>query len=215
MKDEMHKVVAPIMNQATRWPFYVFMGGSMFCLLASAICHLFTCHSEKLAIFLMRIDYAGIATMIATSFFPPIYYVFQCEPIWQWIYLGMISTMGVITVGVLFAPSLQSGKYRPFRAMLFMSMGMSGIIPAMHGIVTNWNEPQCQVTIAYEGVMASCYAIGAIIYVVRIPERWRPGWFDLGGHSHNLFHIFVMGGAIAHYQAALLFIEWRDAKGCH
>jgi channel protein (hemolysin III family) len=218
MKEEMQRAVgrvARVQAAATRWPFYVFMGGSMFCLLSSAVCHLFTCHSQGLAILLMRVDYAGIATMIATSFYPPIYYVFQCEPVWQFIYLGTITAMGVASVGVLFAPALQSSKYRVFRTVLFMSMGLFGVFPAIHGVITNWNEPQCHATIAYEASMAAFYVLGGIIYAVRIPERWRPGWFDLACHSHSLFHIFVVAGAVAHYQAALLFIEWRDAKGCH
>lgn len=210
----MAKMMAPILKRTNRWPFFVFLGGSMFCLLASTICHLFTCHSKPLAIFLMRVDYAGIAAMIATSFFPPIYYIFQCTPIWQWIYLGTISTMAVITVCVLFAPSCQSGKYRPFRAFLFLSMGVSGLIPAIHAVTINWHEPMCPITLAHEAIMAGCYAIGTMFYVVRFPERWKPGVFDLGGHSHNIFHVFVIVGAYVHYRAALLFLEWRDHKGC-
>lgn len=214
MKAQVSKMMNPILKRTTRWPFFVFMGGSMFCLLASTVCHLFTCHSKPLAIFLMRVDFAGIAVMIATSFFPPIYYLFQCAPIWQWIYLGTISVMGMITVGTLFAPVCQSGKYRPFRALLFLSMGVSGVIPAIHAIVANWHEPMCGITVLHEVVMAGFYGIGTLLYVVRIPERWKPGVFDLGGHSHNLFHILVIAGAYTHYRAALLFLEWRDAKGC-
>lgn len=214
MKKDVSSMMAPMMKRATRWPFFVFMGGSMFCLLASTICHLFTCHSKPLAIFLMRVDYAGIATMIATSFFPPIYYVFQCEPIWQWIYLSTISSMGIITVGVLFAPALQDSKYRTFRALLFLSMGVSGLIPAIHGLMSNWNEPLRPILVLQEIGMAGCYCVGTMIYVVRVPERWKPGVFDLGGHSHNIFHVLVMGGAYFHYRAALLFLEWRDSKGC-
>lgn len=214
VKLEVTKMMDPMLKRTTRWPFFVFMGGSMCCLFASTICHLFTCHSKPLAIFLMRLDYAGIAVMIATSFFPPIYYVFQCTPIWQWIYLGTISLMAVITVGVLFSPACQSGKYRPFRALLFLSMGVSGLIPAVHAVMTNWHEPLCPITVAHEAIMAGFYAIGTMIYVVRIPERWKPGLFDLGGHSHNLFHMLVIAGAYTHYRAALLFLEWRDTKGC-
>lgn len=214
MKEQVAKVMGPVLQRTTRWPFFVFMGGSMFCLLASTVCHLFTCHSKPLAIFLMRVDYAGIAVMIATSFFPPIYYVFQCTPIWQWVYLGAISIMGMIMVGVLFAPVCQSGKYRPFRALLFLCMGVSGLIPAVHAVVTNWHEPLCAITVAHEAIMAGLYALGTMIYVVRIPERWKPGMFDLGGHSHNLFHLLVIAGAYTHYRAALLFLEWRDTRGC-
>ena len=162
----------------------------------------------------MRVDYAGIAVMIATSFFPPIYYVFQCTPIWQWVYLGTISTMATITVAVLFAPACQRGEYRAFRASIFLTMGVSGLIPAVHAVATNWDEPLCATTVAHEAVMAAFYAVGAMIYVVRVPERWKPGLFDLGGHSHNLFHILVIAGAYTHYRAALLFLEWRDSKAC-
>ncbi|MCO5598421.1 hypothetical protein L7F22_052516 [Adiantum nelumboides] len=214
MKERISRITDPVLQRTTRWPFFVFMGGSMFCLLASTVCHLFTCHSKPLAIFLMRVDYAGITIMIATSFFPPIYYVFQCTPIWQWVYLGTISVMGVITVGVLFAPVCQSGKYRPFRVLLFVSMGVSGLIPAVHAVVTNWHEPLCAVAVAHEATMAGFYALGAMIYVIRIPERWKPGKFDLGGHSHNLFHILVIAGAYTHYRATLLFLEWRDTRVC-
>ncbi|KAH7296250.1 hypothetical protein KP509_26G015600 [Ceratopteris richardii] len=207
-------MMGPMLRRSTRWPFFIFMGGSMFCLLASTVCHLFTCHSKPLAILLMRIDYTGIAVMIATSFFPPIYYIFQCTPIWQWVYLGTISTLALVAVIVLFAPVCQTPRYRPFRTSLFLSMGASGLIPAVHAVATNWHEPLCGLAVAHEASMAALYALGAMIYVIRIPERWKPGMFDLGGHSHNLFHVLVIAGAYVHYRAAILFLEWSDSKVC-
>nr|CAD1831817.1 unnamed protein product [Ananas comosus var. bracteatus] len=51
-------------------------------------------------------------------------------------------------------------------------------------------------------------------YVSRVPERWRPGRFDLAGHSHQIFHVFVIAGALAHYGAATIFLEFRDEVGC-
>ena len=53
----------------TRWPFYAFLGGAMFYLLASSTCHLFSCHSERLSNIMLRLDYAGIASLISTSFY--------------------------------------------------------------------------------------------------------------------------------------------------
>lgn len=199
---------------ATRWPFFVFLAGSMFCLLTSSTCHLFCCHSHRLNIFLSRLDYIGIAVMIVTSFFPPIYYIFQCEPHWQLTYLTAITVMGVFTVINLLSPHLSSGSNRTYRAMLFVAMGVSGVIPAVHATAVNWSEPRRPVTLAYEAAMAMSYLIGTFFYVSRIPERWKPGWFDLTGHSHQIFHVFVIGGALAHYGAALVFLEWRDSHGC-
>ncbi|XP_050215032.1 heptahelical transmembrane protein 1 [Mercurialis annua] len=203
-----------ITQPATRWPFYVFLGGSMFCLLSSSICHLFSCHSHNLNVLLLRIDYVGITTMIITSFFPPIYYIFQCDPLWQYVYLGGITSMGMFTIMTLLSPSLSSGKFRAFRALLFSSMGFFGIIPAIHATIVNWDNPNRDTILAYESAMALFYLTGTMFYVTRIPERLKPGWFDLAGHSHQIFHVFVVLGALAHYGATILFLEYRDRVGC-
>ncbi|KAK6156509.1 hypothetical protein DH2020_010757 [Rehmannia glutinosa] len=177
-------------------------------------CHLFCCHSRKLNTHLLRMDYVGITVMIITSFFPPIYYIFQCTPHWQIVYLTGITIMGTCTVITLLSPALSSGKCRSFRACLFVSMGLFGLVPAVHALVANWNDPHRNITLAYESAMALSYLIGTVFYVSRVPERWRPGWFDLAGHSHQIFHVFVVMGALAHYGAALIFLRYRSRMGC-
>lgn len=198
----------------TPWPFLVFLCGAMFCLFSSSTCHLFSCHSHHLNIQLFRLDYIGITVMIITSFFPPIYYIFQCSPLWQIVYLGGITTIGAFTIATLLSPMLSSGKFRSYRTLLFVAMGLFGLVPAIHAVIVKWNEPQRNITIAYELAMALSYLIGAVFYVSRIPERWRPGWFDLAGSSHQIFHVFVVMGALAHYGAALVFLDFHDRDGC-
>ncbi|XP_020237191.1 heptahelical transmembrane protein 1 [Cajanus cajan] len=197
-----------------RWPFFVFLGGSMFCLLSSSMCHLLCCHSRNLNLFLWRLDYVGIVVMIITSFFPQIYYIFLCEPHWQIIYLAGITAMGLFTIATMLSPTLSTSKYRAFRAMLFCSMGLFGIVPAIHACFVNWSNPRRNITLAYESGMALSYLTGTLFYVTRIPERWKPGWFDLAGHSHQIFHALVVAGALAHYAATLQMLEWRDSYGC-
>ncbi|GAB2232598.1 hypothetical protein Droror1_Dr00011639 [Drosera rotundifolia] len=199
---------------ATRWPFYVFLSGAMFCLFSSSICHLFCCHSYHLSMQLLRVDYFGINIMIITSFFPPIYYIFQCNPVWQLVYLSVISLMGLFTGITLFSPTLSSGDYRGFRTTLFVLMGIFGVVPAIHAVVLLWDNPRRNVTIACELLMGFFYLVGAAFYVSRIPERFKPGRFDIAGQSHQIFHVLVVMGALAHYCAALVFLEFRDAVGC-
>ncbi|XP_042489849.1 heptahelical transmembrane protein 1-like [Macadamia integrifolia] len=197
-----------------RWPFFVFLGGSMFCLLSSSICHLFLCHSQRLNLLLLRLDYIGITVMIITSFFPPIYYTFQCDSQWLFFYLTGITVLGILTVVTLLSPVLITGPFRPLRALLFSSMVLFGIFPAAHALVLHWNEPRHFIALVYEAAMALFYGIGTLFYVTRIPERWKPGMFDIVGQSHQMFHVFVIMGALAHYGAALLFIQWRNILGC-
>jgi adiponectin receptor len=94
-----------------RWPFFVFLAGAMFCLLCSSFCHLLSCHSHRLNLFLIRLDFVGIAVMIVTSFFPPIYYIFQCDPQWQIVYLTAISAFGLVTIYTLLDPHLSNARY--------------------------------------------------------------------------------------------------------
>ncbi|MBA0867720.1 hypothetical protein Goshw_003317 [Gossypium schwendimanii] len=206
-------VTLPV-TPVTRWPFYVFLGGSLFCLLSSSVCHLFSCHSHHLNLTLLRLDYAGITTMIITSFFPPIYYIFQCDPQWHFVYLGGITALGFFTILTLLSPTLSTSKFRAFRALLFTSMGLFGVVPGIHASIVNWSNPRRNVTLAYESAMAIFYLTGTMFYVTRIPERLKPGWFDIAGHSHQIFHILVVMGALAHYGASLVFLEWRDRNGC-
>ncbi|KAE8674324.1 Heptahelical transmembrane protein 1 [Hibiscus syriacus] len=201
-------------TSVTRWPFFVFLAGSMFCLLSSSICHLFSCHSQHLSRSLLRLDFTGITTMIIASFFPPIYYAFECDTKWHFIYLGGITVLGLCTIVTLLSPALSTKKFRGFRALLFSSMALFGIIPGIHAVIINWSNPHRDVTLDYELTMAMFYLTGTLFYVSRIPERFKPGWFDLADHNHQIFHVLVVMGALAHYGASLVLMGWRDGHSC-
>jgi adiponectin receptor len=159
-------------------------------------------------------DYAGISTLIAASFYPPVYYSFMCNPFLCKMYLAIITTMGIGTIGASLLPVFQSAEYRPFRAILFFTMGVSGIIPCVHKIFLYQDEPVAYQTLKMEIAMGIMYGVGALIYATRIPERWKPGTFDIIGNSHQLFHILVVAGAYTHYHGGLLYLKWRDVTGC-
>lgn len=192
-----------------RWPWFVFLAGGMGCLAFSTLSHLLACHSKPFNLFFWRLDYAGISLMIVCSFYAPIYYVFYCNPYIRTFYLTSISVFGVLAIITLLAPSLSSRHLRPYRASLFLCMGFSGVIPAVHTLATHYDHPHVVVALGYELLMAILYTTGAVFYVTRIPERWKPGAFDIAGHSHQIFHVFVVLGALAHTLATLLVMEFR------
>lgn len=88
-------------------------------------------------------------------------------------------------------------------------MGFLGVIPAAHAVVIHWDHPQIFVALGFELIMGVMYAAGAGFYVSRFPERWKPGAFDIAGHSHQIFHVFVVAGALAHSAATLVVLNWR------
>ncbi|XP_042493769.1 heptahelical transmembrane protein 4-like [Macadamia integrifolia] len=208
--DVANIMVRPI----TRWPFFAFLGGAMFCLLASSTCHLLSCHSKRLSYIMLRLDYAGIAALISTSFYPPVYYAFMCKPFFCNLYLGFITILGIATIMVSLLPVFQNPEFRYIRTSLFLGMGLSGLAPILHKLILFGNYPEALHTTGYEILMGIFYGIGALVYVTRIPERWKPGKFDIAGHSHQLFHVLVVAGAYTHYRASLVYLRWREQKGC-
>ncbi|XP_061347497.1 heptahelical transmembrane protein 2-like isoform X2 [Gastrolobium bilobum] len=191
-----------------RWPWFVFLAGGMGCLACSSLSHLLACHSKGFNLFFRRLDYAGISLMIVGSFFAPIYYAFYCNPYARLFYLTSISVLGVLAIITILAPSLSTPQFRPLRAYLFLCMGFSGVIPAAHAVALHWGQSHIFVAVGYELAMAILYAAGAGFYVARIPERWKPGAFDIAGHSHQIFHVFVVLGALAHSVATLVILDF-------
>ncbi|GKV20051.1 hypothetical protein SLEP1_g30226 [Rubroshorea leprosula] len=163
---ERTSIIPPLMVQPiTRWPFLAFLGGAMFCLLASSTCHLLACHSQRLSYIMLRIDYAGIAALISTSFFPPVYYSFMCKPFFRNRYLGSIITLGVLSVAISLLPVFQKPHFRSCRALLFFGMGISGIAPILHKLILFKDQPEALETTAYEVLMGTFYGTGALIYI--------------------------------------------------
>ncbi|KAK9109763.1 hypothetical protein Sjap_017823 [Stephania japonica] len=215
LKEDVANMIAPLLlRPITRWPFFAFLGGAMFCLLASSTCHLLSCHSERVAYIMLRLDYAGIAALISTSFYPPVYYSFMCNPFFCNLYLGFITILGIATVVVSLFPVFQNPEFRNIRASLFFGMGLSGVAPIIHKLILFRDQPEALHTTGYELLMGVFYGLGALVYATRIPERWKPGKFDIAGHSHQLFHVLVVAGAYTHYRAGLVYLKWRDLQGC-
>lgn len=215
MTDDLANMIAPLARRPiTRWPFFAFLGGTMFCLLASSTCHLLSCHSERLSDIMLKLDYAGIAALITTSVYPSVYYSFMCYPFFRNLYLISITILGIAAVVASLFPVFQKPEFRTIRAMLFTGMGLFGILPILHKVVLFWHQPEALHTTWYEVLMGAFYVLGALVYATRIPERWMPGKFDIAGHSHQLFHVLVVAGAYTHYHAGLVYLKWRDLEGC-
>lgn len=128
--------------------------------------------------------------------------------------LGFIIVLGFGTMLVSLLPVFQKPEYRSLRAGLFFGMDISGVAPILHKLVLYWNQPEALHTTSYEVLMGVFYGVGALVYALRVPERWMPGKFDIAGHSHNLFHVLVVAGAYTHYRAGLIYLKWRDQQGC-
>jgi adiponectin receptor len=214
LNSQLHSAMAPVLQYpATRWPVYVYFSGAMTCLLTSSVCHLLGCCSKHQSQWLWRLDYSGIYVLLVASFFPPVYYGFLCQPFWRNFYLISTTIFGLVVLVVSLAQTFQQAKYRPFRAGLFAGLGMYGVVPIAHLYVLHHDIYHVRLSLGLDVIMGAIYLTGALVYALRVPERWHPGRFDLVFNSHQIFHVAVVAAALVHYYAITVLVEWRDASG--
>lgn len=79
---------------------------------------------------------------------------------------------------------------------MFIALGLSGVIPAMHYMITDGvSEPANVAALGWLVLMAVLYISGAIIYAVRIPERIWPGKFDIWVGKIDFLNMLNGGGS--------------------
>ena len=63
---------------------------------------------------------------------------------------------------------------------VFITFGLSGIAPATHfGYVNGWQKSIDEAAIPWLILMGILYITGALLYAMRIPERFFPGKVDI------------------------------------
>ncbi|KAK9874277.1 hypothetical protein WA026_002629 [Henosepilachna vigintioctopunctata] len=180
--------------------FGAFFLGAILCLGLSTLFHTVCCHSQHIGKLFSKLDYCGISILIMGSFVPVLYYSFYCHFRPKAVYLTVVCALGLASIGVSLWDKFSESDFRHVRAGIFMTFGLSGIVPTIHfGMVEGWFNMVFQKALGWMILMALLYIIGATLYALRVPERFYPGKFDIWLHSHQIFHVFVLGGAFVHY----------------
>ncbi|KAI8624633.1 hemolysin-III channel protein Izh2 [Xylariaceae sp. FL1651] len=179
--------------------FACFLGGAALCLGMSATYHALSNHSEAVAKWGNKLDYSGIVCLIVGSYVPALYYGLFCRPVLMSMYLYGICLLGIGCGVVSWVEKFRTPLWRPYRAAMFVGLGVSGVVPVCHGLMIygyrSLNERMGLNWVLLQGVL---YIFGAFLYAVRWPERNSPGTFDIWGHSHQLFHILILLAAASH-----------------
>ncbi|KAF2818992.1 HlyIII-domain-containing protein [Ophiobolus disseminans] len=180
--------------------FACFFAGAIACLGMSATYHTISNHSHEVARFGNQLDYAGIVLLIWGSFVPVVFYGFQRDPELMRRYWAMITTLAACTSVVSTHSKFRTPALRPFRALMFVLMGLSAVFPVIHGIrIYGVEHMQVAAGLNYVVLQGILYILGAVIYAARIPEKWFSGKFDIWGSSHQIFHVLVVLAAATHF----------------
>ncbi|KAH8704463.1 hemolysin-III related-domain-containing protein [Phaeosphaeriaceae sp. PMI808] len=186
----LYAVLGPRYETASRedvYAFSCFFFGAMACLGMSATYHAISNHSHAVAVWGNQLDYVGIVGLI-----------------WgdrglMRRYWAMITTLAACTTVVSTHDKFRTPALRPFRALMFVLMGLSAVFPVLHGIqlygVAHLRNSIGLDWVVLQGVL---YITGAAMYAARVPEKWSPGKYDIWGSSHQIFHILVVLAATSH-----------------
>ncbi|KAJ5642776.1 hemolysin-III related-domain-containing protein [Penicillium lividum] len=181
-------------SKADTWVFGCFFLGAVLCLGISATFHAVQNHSSHIARIANQVDYIGIVLLIVGSFVP--------TPSLEGVYLSIsskITSLGLLCAAISATPQFRHPTWRPFRARMFISLGLSALFPVVHGVMKfGARQMNKQIGLFWVVLQGSLYIVGACIYAMRIPERLYPGQFDIWISSHQIFHIMVVLAIISH-----------------
>lgn len=114
------------------------------------------------------------------SFVPWLYYAFYCDALPKITYLVLIGMLGFSCIVVSLWDKFSTPQFRVVRAGMFIALGLSGLIPALHYILVFGSYKAFNVgALGWLILMAILYITGACLYAARIPERLFPGKFDI------------------------------------
>lgn len=198
--------------------FYQFALGATICLSMSSGFHTFKAHSMAICSFGNKLDYFGIVVLITSSLISIILFAFYDHPFYKYTFILIFMLMAMLCTNFTLNPSFSTPAYRPIRSTMFVLFGLSGLLPLAAGVhlygIQIAIDRSSAGWLALEGFS---YIFGAVIYALRVPERWthieedkatleenpKSGRFDIVGHSHQIFHFFVNLGLLSHWIALL------------
>ncbi|MBT3321240.1 MAG: hemolysin III family protein [Anaerolineae bacterium] len=158
---------------------------------ASATYHM-TISSPKVIEILRKVDHAAIYLLIAGTYTP--FCIIAFSGFWQWGLLSIIWSLAFIGVGIkvfiVRAPRwVNAGVYLIMGWLVITAIGeMVNTLPA--------------ISITWLIIGGIIYTLGAIVYITKKMD-FKPGIFGF----HEVWHIFVILAAVAHYISILVFIR--------
>lgn len=79
-----------------------------------------------------RFDYCGISLLITGSFVSWTYYAFYTDGVSRWLYLSVVSLIGLAIAVISLLEKFGSSEFRVCRAVTYAVFGVSAGLPVIH-----------------------------------------------------------------------------------
>ena len=161
-----------VLNYVPKWPLLIHSGAAMYCMLMSAIYHLFQVESVFVYYFLCQMDFGGIAFLIMGSGYPLVFYSMACEPVhgWRDFFLIAITIASLAVFAMFLHPKMLESNLRGVRVTVFISLGIAAAAPFIYlgNIKSMENFSTFSMTPFLIGGIF--YVIGGVVMAKRAPE---------------------------------------------
>ena len=172
--------------------FAIFAGSMILLYAASTIYHTFNI-SEKMNKILRKADHMMIFILIAGTYTPVCMLVLGDRT--GWLLLALV--WGIAAAGILInALWITCPKW--FSSLIYIAMGWVCVLA--FGKIIAALPRQAFVWLLAGGII---YTVGGVIYALKLPIfNQKHRYFG----SHEIFHLFVMGGSLCHYIMMYAFV---------
>ena len=150
--------------------------------LGSSLYHYNKKYNSEVSIW-RKIDHIAIFIMIAGTY-TPVSYVYL-SAYWKW---SIIIIQWVLVFGGIFFKFYYLEAPRYLYTIIYLLMGWMGIVPIIKFI-----ESMSNLSLFYLFAGGISYTIGALFYIFKKPQ------FNPKFGFHEIFHIFILIGALFHY----------------
>lgn len=163
----------------------IFMGSMILLYAASTTYHSVDFSGEKLRIF-RKIDHMMIFILIAGSYTPVCLIVLGGQ-------LGytLLTTVWTIAIVGILIKAFWITCPKWFSSLIYIAMGW--VCVGVFGTLWDTLPTSAFLWLLAGGII---YTIGGVIYALKLPV-FNSKYKDFG--SHELFHLFVMGGSLCHF----------------
>ena len=208
--------------------FSFFFAGAAMCLGMSATYHAVSNHSPMVAKYGNKLDYVGIVFLITGSFIPSVFYGFYCQPNLQKFYWTMvcfhdfksedssscpvqICSLGLGCVTVSIFERFRTPAWRPYRAGMFVLMGLSAVFPVLHGLELHGiKQMQDRIGLTWLILQGLLYILGAGIYAVSISRFQASADTDVHRLAgQNVCGLVRLISGEAHIRSFMCLLSWQ------
>ena len=183
------QVLAPSINYNLFVSTIIFGASMILLYFTSGIYHAISARKEKLVLYMRKLDHSMIYVLIAGSYSPFCLYVLPRKTgIPVFVILWLIAIVGILM------KILWINMPRILSSALYIGMGWVAIF-VIKDLYINLVGPAFFLLVL-GGLL---YTIGGVIYAIKRPniKNWN---------FHDIFHIFIMLGSLAHFLLVFLFL---------